>query len=56
MPLLIFKFQCTNIGGAFYFNELSSYYSKNETLFVLSSIIKKEEIKSASRPLMSFGD
>jgi hypothetical protein len=29
---------------------------KTETLMVLSSITKKGEIESASRPLMSFGD
>jgi hypothetical protein len=56
IPLLIFKIQCTNSGGVFYFDELSSFYSKNETLFVLSSISKKGEIESASRPLMDFGD
>jgi hypothetical protein len=41
MPLLIFKIQYTNLGGA---------------LFVLSPITKKGEIESASRPLMDFGD
>jgi hypothetical protein len=56
MPLLIFKIQCTNSAGVFYFDELSSFYSKNETLFVLSSITKKGEIESASRPLINFGD
>jgi hypothetical protein len=56
MSLLIFKSQCTNSRGVFYFNELSSFYSKSETLFVLSPITKKGEIESASRPLMSFGD
>jgi hypothetical protein len=56
MPLLIFKIQCINSGGVFYFNELSSFYSKGETLFVLSSITKKGEIESASRPLIDFGD
>jgi hypothetical protein len=56
MPLLIFKIQCTNSGGVFYFDELSSFYSKSETLFVLSSITKKGDIESASRPLMSFSD
>jgi hypothetical protein len=45
MPLLIFKIQCTNSGGVFYFDELSSFYSKSETLFVLSSITKKEILK-----------
>jgi hypothetical protein len=45
MPLLIFKIQCTNSGGVFYFDELSSFYSKIETLFVLSSITKKEILK-----------
>jgi hypothetical protein len=29
---------------------------KSEILFVLSSIIKKREIESASRPLIDFGD
>jgi hypothetical protein len=42
--------------GGFYFNGLSSFYSKSETLFVLSSITKKGEIESASRPLIDFGD
>jgi hypothetical protein len=56
MPLLIFKIQCTNSGGVFYFDGLSSFYSKSKTLFVLSSITKKGKIESASRPLMSFGD
>jgi hypothetical protein len=42
--------------GAFYFDELSSFYSKSETLFMMSSIIKKGEIESASSPLTSFGD
>jgi hypothetical protein len=56
MPLLIFKIQCTNSGAVFYFDGLSSFYSKSKTLFVLSSITKKGEIESASRPLMSFGD
>jgi hypothetical protein len=56
MPLLIFKIQCTNSGGVFYFDELSSFYSKSEILFVLSSITKKGEIKSVSRPLINFGD
>jgi hypothetical protein len=56
IPLLIFKIQCTNSGGVFYFDELSSFYSKSETLFVLSSISKKGEIESASRLLMDFGD
>jgi hypothetical protein len=35
MSLLIFKIQCTNSGG-FYFDGLSSFYFKSETLFVLS--------------------
>jgi hypothetical protein len=26
MPLLIFKVQCTNSGGVFYFDELSMFY------------------------------
>jgi hypothetical protein len=56
MPLLIFNIQCTNSGGVFYFDGLSSFYSKSETLFVLSSITKKGEIESASRPLIDFGD
>jgi hypothetical protein len=56
MPLLIFKIQCTNSEGVFYFDELSSFYSKSEILFVLSSITKKREIKSVSRPLINFGD
>jgi hypothetical protein len=56
MPLLIFNIQCTNLGRVFYFNELSSFYSKSEILFVLSSITKKGEIESASRPLIDFGD
>jgi hypothetical protein len=56
MPLLIFKIQCTNSGGDFYFDELWSFYIKNETLFVLSSITQKGEIESASRPLMDFSD
>jgi hypothetical protein len=41
---------------SFYFDELSSFYSKSETLFELSSIIKKGEIENASRPLIDFGD
>jgi hypothetical protein len=41
IPLLIFKIQCTNSGGVFYFDELLSFYSKSETLFMLSSITKK---------------
>jgi hypothetical protein len=41
-----------NLGGVFYFDELSSFYFKSETLFVLSSITKKGEIESASMPLM----
>jgi hypothetical protein len=56
MPLLIFKIQCTNLRGVSIFDELSSFYSKSEILFVLSSITKKGEIESASRPLMNFGD
>jgi hypothetical protein len=56
MSLLIFKIQCTNSGGVFYFDELSSFYSKSEILFVLSSITKNGEIESASRPLIDFGD
>jgi hypothetical protein len=56
MPLLVFKIQCKNSGGVFYFDELSKFYTKNETLFVLSSITIKGEIESASRPLMDFGD
>jgi hypothetical protein len=56
MPLLIFEIQCTNSGGVFYFDELSSFYFKSETLFELSSIIKKREIENASRPLIDFGD
>jgi hypothetical protein len=36
MHLLIFKIQCTNSGGVFYFDELSSFYFKSETLFLLS--------------------
>jgi hypothetical protein len=56
MPLFIFKIQCTNSGGVFYFDELSIFYSKSETLFMLSSITKKEEIESESRPLINFGD
>jgi hypothetical protein len=51
IPLLIFKIQCTNSGRVFYFDELLNFYSKSETLFMLSSITKKEEIESASRPL-----
>jgi hypothetical protein len=35
------------------FDELSSYYSKSETLFLLSSM---GGIESASSPLMTFGD
>jgi hypothetical protein len=35
---------------------LTSFYIKNEILFVLSSITKKGEIKSASRPIIDFGD
>jgi hypothetical protein len=31
--------------GAFYFNELSSFYSKSKTLFMLSSITKKGRLK-----------
>jgi hypothetical protein len=54
--LLILKIQCTNSGGAFYFDELTSFYIKNEILFVLSSITKKGEIVSASRLLMDFGN
>jgi hypothetical protein len=56
VPLLIFKILCTNSGGVFYFDELSSFYSKSEILFVLSSITKNGEIESASRPLIDFGD
>jgi hypothetical protein len=56
MHLLIFKIQCTNSWGIFYFDELSSFYSKSETLFVLSSITENGEIESASRPIMNFGD
>jgi hypothetical protein len=56
MPLLIFNIQCTNSWGVFYFDELSSFYSKSETIFVLSSITKKGEIESASRPLINFDD
>jgi hypothetical protein len=56
MHLSIFKIQCTNSWGIFYFDELSSFYSKSETLFVLSSITEKGEIESASRPIMNFGD
>jgi hypothetical protein len=50
MPLLIFKIQCTNSWGDSNFDELSSFYSKSETLFVLSPITKKGEIESASSP------
>jgi hypothetical protein len=32
------------------------FFFKSETLFVLSSIIKKGEIESASRLLFDFGD
>jgi hypothetical protein len=56
MHLFIFKIQCTNSGGVFYFDELSRFYSKSERLFVLSSITKMGEIESASRPLIDFGD
>jgi hypothetical protein len=56
MHLLIFEIQCINSGGVFYFDELSSSYSKSETLFVLSSITKKGETESASRPLIDFSD
>jgi hypothetical protein len=58
MPVLIFKTQCTNSGGgvSLLFDELSRFYFKSEILFVLSSITKKEEIESASRPLIDFGD
>jgi hypothetical protein len=56
MSLLILKIQCTNSGGVFYFDELSSFYSKSETLFVLPSITKNEEIESVSRPLIDFSD
>jgi hypothetical protein len=56
MLLLIFKIECSNLGGAFYFDELLSFYIKNDTLFVLSSITKKGQIECASRPLMNFGD
>jgi hypothetical protein len=56
MPLLIFKIQCTNSGRIFYFDELSSFYFKSEILFVLSSITKKGDIESASRPLIDFSD
>jgi hypothetical protein len=56
MALLIFKFNAQIQGGVFFFDELSSFYSKSETLFVLSSITKMGEIKSASRPLIDFGD
>jgi hypothetical protein len=55
IPLLIFKIQC-NSGGVFHFDELSSFYSKSETLFVLLSITKKGETESASRPLIDFGN
>ncbi len=54
MHLLIFKIQYTNSGGVFYFDELSSFYFKSETLFVLSSITKKGEIESASRTPSGF--
>jgi hypothetical protein len=54
---LIFKTQCTNSGEVFLlFDELSKIYFKSEILFVLSSITKKEEIESAFRPLIDFGD
>jgi hypothetical protein len=56
MPLLIFKIQCTNSGGVFYFDGLSSFYSKSKTLFVLSSITKKREIDNASMSLIDFSD
>jgi hypothetical protein len=50
MSLLKFKIQCTNSGGVFYFDELSSFYSKSETLFVLSSITKKRRLKMHLAP------
>jgi hypothetical protein len=57
MHVLIFKTQCTNSGEVFLlFDELSKIYFKSEILFVLSSITKKEEIESAFRPLIDFGD
>jgi hypothetical protein len=49
--------QCIEIGGALYLDATSSSFcSKSETLFVLSSITKKGAIESTSRPLMDFSD
>jgi hypothetical protein len=42
--------------GGSNFDELSSFYSKSEILFVLSSITKKWVIESAYRPLIDFSN
>jgi hypothetical protein len=57
MPLLIFKILYTNSGEfSPFFDELSRFSSKSEMLSVLSSITKKGEIESVSRPLIDFDD
>jgi hypothetical protein len=47
MSLSIFKIQCTNSGGVFFsfFDELSRFCVKTETLFLLSSITKNGGLK-----------
>jgi hypothetical protein len=51
------QIQCTNSGGVLDFLMDCQYLnSESEILFVLSSITKKGEIESASRPLIDFGD
>jgi hypothetical protein len=43
-------------GGSSISMNYQVFYSKSETLFVLSSITKNGKIESAFRPLIDFGD
>jgi hypothetical protein len=45
MTLLIFKIQCTNSGGVFYFDELSSFYSKVKPYLCCYQSPKMERLK-----------
>jgi hypothetical protein len=45
IPLLIFKIQCTNSGGVFYFDELSSFYSKSEPYLCCHQSLKRGRLK-----------
>jgi hypothetical protein len=56
MPLLIFKIHCINSGEFSISMNYQVFISKVKPYLCYHQSPKKGEIKSASRPLMSFGD